>query len=295
MDSTLEHLEQLTTSLSTLQLNKDEVEPEQASLPKDISHIIKIQSWFRGCIYRLKHLPLIMYKIQKYLKTTKFACSTENDDGRVNSCMDEPKIIKLLIDKFGNRIKLPETNTVSKTSTSSISLRSKKKSEPLKKKIIRMWYDILAYDYTYGWIPINIKTSTMKTSDNLGNLTTSVYSYTDEPLDLYSSKTYENGKMSIILFDKLKAKKYNKSNKKDYYFLVFNKTIPGDVVVNSMKGLSILTPNINNLPFQICWSKNRDFHYERIDKKIKLFITCLQKPKPVWSESFMANIRTLKL
>ena len=101
--------------------------------------------------------------------------------------------------------------------------------------------------------------------------------------------------MSIILFDKLKAKKYNKINKKDYYFLVLNKTTPGDIVVNSMKGLSILTPNINNLPFQICWHKNRDFYYEPIDKKIKLFITCLQKPKPVWSESFMANIRTLKL
>jgi hypothetical protein len=293
MDSTLEQLEQLTTSFTSLQLNKDEVEPKQVSLSINVQKIIKIQSWFRGCIYRLKHLPLIMYKIQKYLKTTKFACSTENDDGRVNSCIDEPKIIKLLIEKFGNRIKLPESNIVSKTS--SISLRSKKNTEPIKKKIIRMWYDILAYDYTYGWIPINIKTSTMKTSDNLGNLTTSVYAYTDEPLDLHTTKTYENGKMSIILFDKLKAKKYNKSNKKDYYFLVLNKTIPGDIVVNSMKGLSILTPNINNLPFQICWNKNRDFHYEHIDKKIKLFITCLQKPKPVWSESFMANIRTLKL
>ena len=34
-----------------------------------------------------------------------------------------------------------------------------------------MWYDILAYDYMYKWIPINIKTTTTKTSDNTGNLT----------------------------------------------------------------------------------------------------------------------------
>ena len=27
--------------------------------------------------------------------------------------------------------------------------------------------------------------------------------------------------------------------------------------------------------------------------KIKLFITCLKKPKPSWKETFMANIRDL--
>ena len=54
--------------------------------------------------------------------------------------------------------------------------------------------------------------------------------------------------MSIILFDKLKNKNYNKINKKDYYFIVLNKTDSNDIIVNSVKGLKILTPNINNLP-----------------------------------------------
>ena len=42
---------------------------------------------------------------------------------------------------------------------------------------------------------------------------------------------------------------YNKNNKKDYYFIVMNKTDASDIIVNSVKGLSVLTPNINNLPF----------------------------------------------
>jgi hypothetical protein len=64
--------------------------------------------------------------------------------------------------------------------------------------------------------------------------------------------------------------------------------------VNSVLGLSILTSNINNLPFQVCWSKNREFKYDNIDKKIKLFINCIQKPKPSWRENFIASIRELE-
>lgn len=232
----------------------------------DETKIIKIQKWYRGCIFRLKHLPLIMYKIQKYLKICSFNFSNNSDDGRINSCLDEKNIIELLIKKFGKKIKKPK---------------------------IRMWYDILAFDYLYGWIPINIKTTTTKTNDNTGNFTMCVYSYTDELLDLHKNKSYNNGEMSILLFNKLKNKKYNTINKKDYYFIVLNKTKINDVIVNSVKGLTFLTPNINNLPFQICWNKNRTFFYENIHKKIKLFIKCLQKPKPCWKETFMSKIRTL--
>lgn len=229
---------------------------------------IKIQKWFRGCIFRLKHLPLILYKIQKYLKIKTFKFSSQNEDGRINSCIDEDVIIQLLLEMFGNKIKKPK---------------------------IRMWYDLLAFDYIYGWIPINIKTTTTMTSDNTGNLAMCVYAYTDEILDIFRDKSYENGKMSDILFNKLKNKEYNMNNKKDYYFIVLNKTDTSDIIVNSVKGLTLLTPNINNLPFQVNWSKNKIFKYEHINKKIKLFIDCLNKPKPSWKEVFMSNIRTLDL
>ena len=227
--------EAITTSLSSLE-----------------TKIIKIQKWFRGCIFRLKQLPLIMYKIKIYLKLQAGQFSTEDD------------VIKLLIEKFGDKIKKPK---------------------------IKMWYDFLAFDYMYGWIPINIKTTNTITNDNTGNLAMCVYAYTNEILDFH--KSYENCMMSEILFKNLKNKKYNTNNKKDYYFLVLNKTDKNDIIVNSVKGLTILTPNINNLPFQVCWNKNRSFIYDNINKKIKLFIDCLQKPKPSWKELFMTNINIL--
>ena len=247
-------MDTLTQSLSSLVIN-------------DVSHIIKIQKWYRGCMYRLKRLPLILYQIQKYLKTVNFEFSSQNEDGRINSCIDEDGVITLLTDKFGTKIKKP---------------------------CIRMWYDILVFDVMYGWLPVNIKTTTTTTSDNTGNLAMCVYAYTDDStIDIERNKTYENGKMSELLFEKLKTKKYNKNNKKDYYFIVLNKSVKNDVIINSVKGLTLLTPNNNNLPFQVNWGKNRDFHYENICKKVKLFIECLQRPKPSWKETFMGNIRTL--
>ena len=225
---------------------------------------IKIQKTFRGCMFRRKRLPLMMYKIQHFLESQGIQFSTHNEDGRINSCMDEGVVVRLLIEKFGERIKHPK---------------------------IRMWYDILAFDDLYGWLPINIKTTTTKTSDNTGNLAMCVYAYTDEVLDI--EKAYENGKMSIILTRKLKKKKYNPHHKKDYYFIVLNKNDASDIIVNSVKGLTVLTPNINNLPFQVRWNKNRLFKYEKIDKKIKLFIDCIQKPNPSWTEIFLKDMRSL--
>lgn len=121
-----------------------------------------------------------------------------------------------------------------------------------------MWYDILTFDYIYGWIPINIKTTTTLITDNTGNLTMCVYAYINELLDIHRDKSYENGKINYILFNKLKNKNYNTNNKKDYYFIVLNKTNSNDIIIiNSLKGLTLLIPNINNLPFQVCWDKNR--------------------------------------
>ena len=91
--------------------------------------------------------------------------------------MDEDEIIKLLIEKFSNKIKKPK---------------------------MRMWYDILIFDYIYGWIPCNIKTTSTLTHDNTGNLAMCVYAYTNEYLDIHKNNSYENGKMSNILYNKLK-------------------------------------------------------------------------------------------
>ena len=227
---------------------------------------IKIQKIFRGFIYRLKRLPNVMYNVQNYLIEQKYRSTNFTDDGRTNSALDEKQIINKLEKFLMNRIKIPTC---------------------------RHWYDILLYDYKYGWLPVNIKTSTTKTSDNTGNMAMCVYSYTDQNLDLDINKKYKNGNMSDILFTKLKKKEYNKNNKKDYYFIVINKIDNKNVIINSVKGLSILTANTNNLPFQIQWNKNDKFCYSKINNKINLFINTLKKPNECWSEKFMKNIRTL--
>ena len=232
----------------------------------DESLIIKFQSIIRGKLSRNKRLPTSILKIQQILQISSITLCESSDDGRINSCMDEDEIIKILNDQLPNRIYKPN---------------------------VRMWYDILIKDYRYGWLPINIKSTTTLTSDNTGNLAMCVYAYTD--LDLNLKKSYQNGQMSKILIDKLRRLDLNILDKKDYYFVVINKEITNDIIVNSVKGLTELTPNINNLPFQVCWTKNRQFVYKNINANINLFIQALKKPKPSWKETFMSEVRELNL
>lgn len=219
-----------------------------------------------GKLYRRNHLPNSLLTIKKILQERTIKLCETSNDGRINSCMDEDEIIRILLEELPNRIYKPKA---------------------------RMWYDILVLDFQYGWLPVNIKSTTTLTSDNTGNLAMCVYSYTNEPLDLY--KTYQNGRMSKILIEKLKKKEYNYNNKKDYYFVVVNKENCKDIIVNSVKGLTELTPNINNLPFQVCWNKNIIFKYKHITKSIEILLNALQKPKPSWKESFLNDVRKITL
>lgn len=231
----------------------------------NVTIIIRYQSIIRGLLCRKHRLPNSLYIIKNILDNHDIKLCNENDDGRVNSCMDEDEVVKILFKELPTRIYIPN---------------------------IRMWYDILVRDYRYGWLPINIKSTSMQTSDNVGNLAMCVYAYTNEPLDLY--KHYQNGKISQILLQKLKDKEYNLIDKKDYYFVVIGKK-NNDIIINSIKGLTYLTPNINNLPFQVLWNKNRIYARKTIYENISLFINALQKPKPSWQELFMSEIRNIKL
>ena len=223
---------------------------------------ITIQRYTRGFLYRLKKLPLIIYVIQNFLSKQNYNFINLNNDGRINSNFDEDRIIDILINKFGQKIKRPA---------------------------IRNWFDVGVYDNYYGWLPVNIKSTTIKTSDNVGNLALCVYSYTNYNLDL--NNTYDNGQMATILFERLKHREYNKKYKKDYYFLVLNKNNNKDIIINSVKGLTQLTPNINNLPFQVKWCKNREFIYKNITYSIEQFINTIKNPRPSWKETFLTNIR----
>ena len=135
-------------------------------------------------------LPAILYYVQSVLLQEKMIFSKETADGRINSCMDENTVLTFLQSKLGpEKISIPQK---------------------------RMWYDMSLKDEVAGWIPVNIKTTTMNTSDNTGNLAMCVQAYTDMELDL--DKTCENGKMSDILIRCLREGRYNRKENKDYYF-----------------------------------------------------------------------------
>jgi adenine-specific DNA-methyltransferase len=79
---------------------------------------------------------------------------------------------------------------------------------------------------------------------------------------------------------------YNRNLKKHYYFLVINKRT-NNTIVNSIKGLSHLTKNENNLPFQINWSKNTVYKYKHIDDSIALFCNLFSGKKTGWRTKFL--------
>ena len=226
--------------------------------------IIIIQRYIRGFLLRIKRLPLILYSIQKYLISVNYHFCDINNDGRINSNFDEENIIQILINKFEYKIKKPR---------------------------LRNWFDICVYDNYYGWLPVNIKSTSTKTSDNVGNLALCVYAYTNVNLDLQLENGYENGIMASILFDKLKNNDINYIHKKDYYFIVLNKNNNKQVIVNSIKGLTKITPNINNLPFQVKWDLNQEFQYKHIQLCVKNFLEIIKKPNPSWKETFLYNVR----
>jgi len=116
-----------------------------------------------------------------------------------------------------------------------------------------------------------------------------VYSYTNYEMDVKNQ--YNNGKMSIILFNRIKNKQYNRTLR-DYYFIVINKKT-NNVIINSCKCLTKLTPNINNLPFQVCWDKNNKYIYYPIDTVINKFTNVIQRPS--WKETFLNNMRKLEI
>ncbi len=229
---------------------------------------IKIQKIFRGYRARLYRLPLVMYKMAQFLKRHSIIFTRATRDGRVNSAIDEDRVIAALVKHY-----------------------------KIVKPAARTWYDFLVHDNLVGYIPVNVKITTMTTADNIGNLATCLYSYTNHPMDLFNTR-YNNGMASLILTDKLYKREYNRNAKRDYYFLVLKKTVDTEsnhsrVIVNSVKGLKIIKPNINNLPFQVNWNQNQEFKYECIENKVNMFINCIAQSTPSWRDVFIKKVQNL--
>lgn len=113
-----------------------------------------------------RKIPKILLRIKKYLEMNSPKLYSENDDGRINSTISEKIVLELLHKKYKDLIHIPK---------------------------IRSWYDLLVKKDDV-WLPVNVKITTTKTSDNVGNLAPCLYAYTDYQMRLH--KNYNNGHLS---------------------------------------------------------------------------------------------------
>ncbi|RLC44351.1 MAG: hypothetical protein DRH57_09250, partial [Candidatus Cloacimonadota bacterium] len=119
----------------------------------------------------------------------------------------------------------------------------------------RAWADI----FLANGAPVNIKVTTTMGADNASSKKGVYYALTGK---LYTGS--ESWPVYLEALDKNLM-----DTDKDYYFLVVNKTT-GKVFWNSIKGLSSLTPNGSNPPFQVVWKNNNQFIEKSFEDTRKL-------------------------
>ena len=173
-------------------------------------------------------IPKILEDVGSFLNEVDIPVCTRHSDGRLNSAEDEITIIKILQDEYD------EENII--------------------EGVVRHWWDVKIFGYL-----VNIKSSAFKTADNFsakGAVLYSVTNITEEEITKINSFPDFEGEL---------RKSKGEDNNRDYYCLVLNKTT-NEVLMQGLKTLTKLTPNGNNLLFQINWSKNKEI-IERSDKE----------------------------
>ncbi|GAA8373895.1 hypothetical protein HpDR4_23720 [Helicobacter pylori] len=156
-------------------------------------------------------IPTQLNEIAEFLKTNPYHLSQPLQDGRLNSFVNEEEILNTIKDYFP--IQLPRA---------------------------REWWDF-SFEENKIFYPINIKTTTTKTADNLNCKLGIYYALCGLVPEFNNEIAWEK------YFHKL-HKDLGKNTNRDYYFLIINKNDPKD----------IFQPNGNNLPFQCKWDNNRE-------------------------------------
>ena len=113
----------------------------------------------------------------------------------------------------------------------------------------RFWYDFAIHG-NGTFLPVNVKVSTLEGNDNLSSKEGVFYALTGVDPKKVKINDWERYCEAI-------GTHLGRFPGADYYFLVINKNLAGDVFWTSLKRLPALTPNGNNPPFQCNWSKNR--------------------------------------
>ncbi|MCQ2716197.1 restriction endonuclease [Helicobacter pylori] len=177
-------------------------------------------------------VPTQLNEIAEFLRTNPYILSQPLQDGRLNSSVNEKENLNTIKDSFP--IQLPRA---------------------------REWWDF-SFEENDIFYPVNIKTATTKTADNLNCKLGIYYALCGLVPEFNNEIAWEK------YFHKL-HKDLGKNTDRDYYFLIINKNDPKDIFINSLKGIQTLQPN--NLPFQCKWDNNRKI-VQRIFIESKNFI-----------------------
>ncbi|MCQ2917569.1 putative restriction endonuclease [Helicobacter pylori] len=183
-------------------------------------------------------IPTQLNEIAEFLKTNPYSLSQPLQDGRLNSSVNEEEILNTIKDYFP--IQLPRT---------------------------REWWDF-SFEENDIFYPVNIKTTTTKTADNLNGKLGIYYALCGLVPEFDNEIAWEK------YFQKL-HKDLGKNTNRDYYFLIINKNDPKDVFINSLKGIQTLQPN--NLPFQCKWDNNREIVQRDFNESKSFILSALAK------------------
>ncbi|WQY01985.1 restriction endonuclease [Helicobacter pylori] len=183
-------------------------------------------------------IPTQLNEIAEFLKTNPYNLSQPLQDGRLNSSVNEEEILNTIKDYFP--IQLPKA---------------------------REWWDF-SFKKNDIFYPVNIKTTTTKTADNLNGKLGIYYALCGLLPEFNNEIAWEK------YFQKL-HKDLGKNTNRDYYFLIINKNDPKDVFINSLKGIQTLQPN--NLPFQCKWDNNRKIVQRNFTESKNFILSALAK------------------
>lgn len=184
--------------------------------------------------YKINDYDLVLNDLIVELKKQNLCLSNTNDDGRINSIINENEVIEVLLKIYKNIPIFKEMNLI-----------IEKQPKP------RYWYDILIKNDEGFYCPINIKISDFSNSsaDNISSKEGLYFSLTGE-VNEKCPNTW--GKYFDLLSKNIRE------NNTDYFFIVVDKNKNNDIIFNTMRRLKTLTPNGNNPPFQCKWSENKD-------------------------------------
>ncbi|MGL2516203.1 restriction endonuclease [Helicobacter pylori] len=194
-------------------------------------------------------IPTHLNEIAEFLRTNPYNLSQPLQDGRLNSSVNEEEILNTIKDYFP--IQLPKA---------------------------REWWDF-SFKKNDIFYPVNIKTTTTKTADNLNCKLGIYYALCGLLPEFNNEIVWEK------YFQKL-HKDLGTNTNRDYYFLIINKNDPKDIFINSLKGIQTLQPN--NLPFQCKWDNNRKIVQRSFIESKNFILSALAKSVTLRANIYLA-------